>query len=48
MFVDLTVVVPTTTTVERSSELEEKIVAALKNARREVADVRVKFTVLNT
>ncbi|KIL66275.1 hypothetical protein M378DRAFT_186084 [Amanita muscaria Koide BX008] len=48
MFVDLTVVVPATTTVECLSELEEKIVAALKNARREVADVRVKFTVPNT
>jgi divalent metal cation (Fe/Co/Zn/Cd) transporter len=43
MFVDLSAIVPATTTIERSSEMEEIIVTALKDARREISDVRVQF-----
>jgi hypothetical protein len=43
MFVDLCAIVPATTTIKRSSEIEEKIVTALKGARREISDVRVQF-----
>ena len=43
MNVDLTVDVPCTTTVQATSELEAKIAHLLRDARREVSDVRVRF-----
>ncbi|KAF9813691.1 hypothetical protein IEO21_05407 [Rhodonia placenta] len=43
MFVDLTAEVPRTLSVEEASDLEGKISRALKGARKEVAEVRVKF-----
>ncbi|KZT04587.1 uncharacterized protein LAESUDRAFT_727753 [Laetiporus sulphureus 93-53] len=43
MFVDLTADVPRTLNVEETSELERTITDALKKARREVTEVRVKF-----
>jgi divalent metal cation (Fe/Co/Zn/Cd) transporter len=43
MFVDLTADVRGTLCVSGTSELEGKITQALKTARREVAEVRVKF-----
>jgi divalent metal cation (Fe/Co/Zn/Cd) transporter len=41
--VDLTAVVPTLTTVSETAILERKITEALKNARKEVSEVRVQF-----
>ncbi|KAF9012398.1 mitochondrial iron ion transporter [Cyathus striatus] len=43
LYVDLTVNVPSTFTVLQTSTLEEKISQTLKNARKEIAEVRVKF-----
>ena len=43
MFVDLTAEVPATLSVEDTSTLEGKITRTLKNARKEIAEVRVKF-----
>ncbi|KAF8633330.1 hypothetical protein AX17_004502 [Amanita inopinata Kibby_2008] len=43
MFVDLSVKVPGTITVERTSELEEKITEKLRLARKEIKEVHVKF-----
>ncbi|KAJ6499222.1 mitochondrial iron ion transporter [Mycena sanguinolenta] len=44
IFVDLTAEVPKTLTVHDASILEEEIARTLKAARKEVAEVRVKFT----
>lgn len=44
MSVDLTVDVPHTTTVQATSELEDKIMRLLKNARREVSEVTGRIT----
>jgi divalent metal cation (Fe/Co/Zn/Cd) transporter len=41
--VDLTVDVPSTTTVPATVELESKITQLLKKARKEISEVRVKF-----
>ncbi|KAH7920069.1 cation efflux protein [Leucogyrophana mollusca] len=41
--VDLTADVPSALTVLATSELEEKITRTLKNARKEISEVRVKF-----
>ena len=43
MFVDLTVKVPGAVTIEQSSQLEKKIVQTLKEVRKEIADIQVKF-----
>lgn len=43
MFVDLVAEVPHTLSVADASTLEDKIARALKNARKEIAEVRVKF-----
>ncbi|KIM75103.1 hypothetical protein PILCRDRAFT_79410 [Piloderma croceum F 1598] len=43
MFVDLTADVPASLTVRETSELEAKITSTLKEARREIAEVRVQF-----
>ena len=43
MFVDLTVRVPGAITIEQSSQLEKKVVQTLKEARKEIADVHIKF-----
>lgn len=43
MIVDLTVDVSRTMTVQATSELEAKITQLLRDARREVSEVRVKF-----
>jgi hypothetical protein len=43
MFVDLTADVRGTLCVSEASELEEKITLALKTARREIAEVKVRF-----
>jgi divalent metal cation (Fe/Co/Zn/Cd) transporter len=43
MIVDLTAHVPRTTTVLATSELEEEITQLLRDARREVSEVRVRF-----
>jgi len=43
IYVDLTAVVSSHMTVSSTSELEEKISQTLKEARREVSEVRVKF-----
>jgi divalent metal cation (Fe/Co/Zn/Cd) transporter len=42
-FVELTADVPSTLTVSETASLEHKIEHALKEARREVAEVRVQF-----
>ena len=43
MFVDLTADVSGLLTVRETSDLESKITSTLKNARKEIAEVRVKF-----
>ncbi|KAJ7924893.1 mitochondrial iron ion transporter [Mycena leptocephala] len=43
IFVDLTAEVPKTLTVHDATLLEEKIAQTLKEARKEIAEVRVKF-----
>jgi len=43
MFVDLTVKVPGAVTVDQSSQIEKKIVQTLKEARKEISDIQVKF-----
>ncbi|PSR73904.1 hypothetical protein EW026_g2324 [Hermanssonia centrifuga] len=43
MFVDLTAEVPRMLSVEDASTLEGKIARTLKQARKEIAEVRVKF-----
>ncbi|EGN99786.1 hypothetical protein SERLA73DRAFT_180000 [Serpula lacrymans var. lacrymans S7.3] len=43
IYVDLTADVPETLHVHATSELEEKITRALKEARKEISEVRVKF-----
>jgi divalent metal cation (Fe/Co/Zn/Cd) transporter len=43
MFVDLTVDVSVSLSVRETSVLEEKITDTLKQARREIAEVRVQF-----
>lgn len=43
VFVDLTVRVPGAVTVEQSSQLEKKVLQTLKEARKEIADVQIKF-----
>lgn len=43
IYVDLTVDVPHTMTVSATSELEGKMTQLLKDARREVSEVRVQF-----
>ena len=42
-FVDLTAAVPRTLSVADTASLEEKITRTLKEARKEVAEVRVRF-----
>lgn len=43
LFVDLTAEVPASITVHETSALEHKITRTLKNARKEIAEVRVSF-----
>ena len=43
MFVDLTAEVSGSVTVTQASTLEEKITRSLKNARKEITEVRVTF-----
>ena len=43
MFVDLVAKVPGTISIDQSFELEGKIAGALKESRKEISDVRVKF-----
>ncbi|EMD37635.1 hypothetical protein CERSUDRAFT_50448, partial [Gelatoporia subvermispora B] len=43
MFVDLVAEVPSSITVETTAQLEAQITATLKEARREIKEVRVKF-----
>ncbi|KAG6915458.1 hypothetical protein DXG01_011362 [Tephrocybe rancida] len=43
LFVDLTATVPPTMTIHDTSALDEKITRTLKEARREIIEVRVKF-----
>ncbi|KAF8630651.1 hypothetical protein AX15_002801 [Amanita polypyramis BW_CC] len=43
MFVDLVAKVPGTISVDQSLELEKKIVESLKESRKEISDVRVRF-----
>lgn len=43
MYVDLVAEVPNTYTVEQTTILEEEIVRLLKQERKEVSEVRVKF-----
>jgi divalent metal cation (Fe/Co/Zn/Cd) transporter len=47
IYVDLTADVSNAMTVSSTSELEEKISRTLKEARREVSEVRVKFHPVN-
>jgi divalent metal cation (Fe/Co/Zn/Cd) transporter len=47
MFVDLIANVPLTMSVHDASLLEERIVATLKEARREISEVRVKFNAVD-
>ncbi|PFH51551.1 hypothetical protein AMATHDRAFT_142510 [Amanita thiersii Skay4041] len=48
MFVDLSVHVPATLTVQQTSILQEKVTATLKDAKKEIADVRIKFEPVNS
>ncbi|KAL4250733.1 Cation Diffusion Facilitator Transporter [Abortiporus biennis] len=43
MFVDLIADVPHNLSIERATDLESKITATLKKARKEISEVRVKF-----
>jgi len=43
MFVDLTAEVSGSVTVTQASTLEEKITRTLKNAKKEITEVRVTF-----
>jgi divalent metal cation (Fe/Co/Zn/Cd) transporter len=43
MFVDLIATVPGSITIKETTELEDKIQDTLKNARREIKEVRVTF-----
>ena len=43
MFVDLTADVPSLLSVRETSDLEAKITSTLKKARKEIAEVRVRF-----
>ncbi|KAG6820246.1 hypothetical protein H0H93_003410 [Arthromyces matolae] len=43
LFVDLTAIVPATMTVRETSHLDDKISQTLKEARKEIAEVRVSF-----
>lgn len=43
MFVDVVAEVPRTLSVEDASHIEHDILMALKKARKEVSEVRVKF-----
>lgn len=47
MFVDLTATVSGEMNVRDASALDEKITQTLKNARKEITDVRVKFQPLD-
>lgn len=48
IYVDLTADVPSNMTVSSTSELEEKISQTLKEARKGVSEVRVKFYPIDT
>jgi divalent metal cation (Fe/Co/Zn/Cd) transporter len=48
MYVDLTADVPSNMSVTATSRLEVKISQTLKEARREISEVRVKFHPVDT